>query len=76
MNGELYPIFLSVLHYGCMTNVHYLFFHVELTKQIELLVKGVSARVLMELAGHKNLATTQGYVDVNDMMLLEAAELL
>ena len=38
--------------------------------------KGVSARVLMELAGHKNLATTQGYIDVNDMMLLEAADLL
>ena len=38
--------------------------------------KGVSARVLMELAGHKNLATTQRYIDVNDGLLFEAAELL
>lgn len=38
--------------------------------------KGVSARVLMELAGHKNLATTQGYIDVNDSLLIEAAELV
>jgi integrase/recombinase XerD len=37
--------------------------------------KGVSARVLMELAGHKNLATTQIYIDVNDQLLFEAAEL-
>ncbi len=37
--------------------------------------KGVSARVLMELAGHKNLATTQVYIDVNDKLLFEAAEL-
>jgi integrase/recombinase XerD len=37
--------------------------------------KGVSARVLMELAGHKNLATTQRYIDVNDEMLFVAAEL-
>lgn len=37
--------------------------------------KGVGARILMELAGHKNLATTQRYIDVNDVLLYEAAEL-
>jgi len=40
-----------------------------------LACKGVSARVLMELAGHKNLATTQAYIDVNDELLFEAVEL-
>ena len=38
--------------------------------------KGVNARVLMELAGHKNLTTTQRYIDVNDQILAEAAELV
>lgn len=38
--------------------------------------KGVSARVLMELAGHRNLATTQRYIDVNDKLLFQAAELV
>lgn len=32
----------------------------------KLAAQGVSARVLQELAGHKNLATTQRYIDVND----------
>ena len=38
--------------------------------------KGVSARVLMELAGHRHLSTTQRYIDVNDQMLTEAVELV
>ena len=38
--------------------------------------KGVSAHLLMKLAGHKNLATTQRYIDVNDKLLSEAAELV
>lgn len=42
----------------------------------KLATKGVSARVLMELAGHKHLSTTQRYIDVNDQMLKEAVELL
>lgn len=37
--------------------------------------KGVSAKVLMTLAGHSDLSTTQRYIDVNDKMLLEAVEL-
>ena len=42
----------------------------------KLASKGVSARVLMELAGHKHLSTTQRYIDVNDQMLKEAVELV
>lgn len=38
--------------------------------------KGVSVRVLMELAGHKHLGTTQRYIDVNDKMLQQAVNLL
>lgn len=37
---------------------------------------GVSARAIMALAGHKNLATTQRYIDVNDSMLRKAVELV
>jgi integrase/recombinase XerD len=36
---------------------------------------GVSARVLQELAGHRNLATTQRYIDVTDAMKRRAVEL-
>lgn len=36
---------------------------------------GVSARVLQELAGHRNLATTQRYIDVTDVMKRRAVEL-
>ena len=38
--------------------------------------KGVSARVLMALAGHKNLSTTQRYIDVNDELMRGAVNLL
>lgn len=37
---------------------------------------GVSAKVIMTLAGHKHLSTTQRYIDVNDEMLKAATELL
>ena len=37
---------------------------------------GVSAKVIMTLAGHKHLSTTQRYIDVNDEMLKAAVELL
>lgn len=36
---------------------------------------GVSARVLQELAGHRNLVTTQRYIDVTDAMKRRAVEL-
>ena len=38
--------------------------------------KGVSVRVLMSLAGHKHLGTTQRYIDVNDNLLRSAVELV
>jgi integrase len=41
-----------------------------------LAAKGVSVRVLMTLAGHKQIATTQHYIDVNDDMLRKAVELV
>jgi integrase/recombinase XerD len=38
--------------------------------------KGVSARVLQELAGHSSLAITQRYIDVNSAMMHKAVEML
>lgn len=37
--------------------------------------KGVSVRVLMSLAGHRSISTTQAYIDINDNMLRRAVEL-
>lgn len=37
---------------------------------------GVSPKVIMTLAGHRSLATTQRYIDVNDEMLARAVEIL
>ena len=38
--------------------------------------KGVSVRVLMSLAGHRHIGTTQAYIDVNDDMKRKAVELV
>jgi len=38
--------------------------------------KGVSVRVLASLAGHRSIATTQRYIDVNDEMKRRAVEML
>jgi integrase/recombinase XerD len=38
--------------------------------------KGVGVRVLMSLSGHKNISTTQAYIDVNDDMKRKAVELI
>jgi integrase/recombinase XerD len=38
--------------------------------------KSVNVRVLMALAGHRNIATTQRYIDVNDNQLRAAVELV
>ena len=35
---------------------------------------GVSPKVIMTLAGHRSLATTQRYIDVNDEMMAKAVE--
>ena len=37
--------------------------------------KGVGVRVLMSLSGHKNISTTQAYIDVNDDMKRKAVVL-
>ncbi len=37
---------------------------------------GVSAKVIMTLAGHKNLSTTQRYIEVNDDLMRAAVEVL
>lgn len=41
-----------------------------------LAAKGISVRVLMSLAGHRNISTTQSYIDVNDDMKRSAVELV
>nr|WP_197457840.1 site-specific integrase [Ferrovum sp. PN-J185] len=38
--------------------------------------KGIGVRVLMSLAGHRNISTTQAYIDVNDDMKRMAVELI
>jgi integrase/recombinase XerD len=38
--------------------------------------KGIGVRVLASLAGHKSIATTQAYIDVNDEMKRAAVELI
>lgn len=38
--------------------------------------KGVGVRVLMSLAGHRNIGTTQRYIDLNDQMLKVAVNLI
>ena len=38
--------------------------------------RGVSVRVLMELSGHKSIAVTQRYIDINPSMLRSAVEML
>jgi integrase/recombinase XerD len=37
---------------------------------------GISAKVIMSLAGHRHLSTTQKYIDVNDDMLKAAVEVV
>lgn len=37
---------------------------------------GISPKVIMTLAGHKSLATTQRYIDVNDELMAKAVEVL
>ncbi len=41
-----------------------------------LAAKGVGVRVLMSLAGHRNIGTTQAYIDVNDDMKRKAVEMV
>jgi integrase/recombinase XerD len=41
-----------------------------------LAAQGVGVRVLQSLAGHRNISTTQYYIDVNDHMKRKAVELV
>lgn len=41
-----------------------------------LAAQGVGVRVLMSLAGHRNISTTQHYIDCNDDMKRRAVELI
>ena len=41
-----------------------------------LAAKGVGVRVLMGLAGHRNISTTMCYIDCNDDMKRKAVELI
>jgi integrase/recombinase XerD len=41
-----------------------------------LAAKGVGVRVLASLAGHRSIAVTQKYIDVNDEMIRNAVELV
>jgi integrase/recombinase XerD len=38
--------------------------------------KGIHVRVLMALAGHKNLSVTQKYIDLNPKMMRTAVEMI
>jgi integrase len=42
----------------------------------QLAHSGVSAKVIMTLAGHRHLSTTQRYIEVNDQMMKAAVEVL
>ena len=42
----------------------------------QLAHSGVSPKVIMELAGHKHLGTTQRYIEVNEQMKQQAVSLL
>ena len=37
---------------------------------------GISSKVIMELAGHKHLSTTQRYIEVDDRMKQAAVEVV
>lgn len=42
----------------------------------QLAIKGVASKTIMELAGHKQLSTTQRYIEVTDQMKAHAVQLL
>ncbi len=42
----------------------------------QLAMKGVASKTIMELAGHKQLSTTQRYIEVTDQMKAQAVQLL
>ena len=46
------------------------------TAALSIAERGVGVRVLMALAGHSNMATTQRYIDLRPAMLKAAVELV
>ena len=42
----------------------------------QLAHSGVSAKVIMTLAGHRHVSATQRYIEVNDQMMKAAVEML
>jgi integrase len=47
-----------------------------LKQRTNLASKGIGVRVLASLAGHRSIAVTQKYIDVNDDMKRNAVELI
>ena len=64
-------LFWGICH--CIATPSQYSFRIFITNLAE---KGVSVRVLQSLAGHRNISTTQAYIDVNDAMKRKAVELV
>jgi integrase/recombinase XerD len=86
-----HPLFVTAGHRAFSANVmaqhfHYLFKHAGIagasshsmrrTFITTLATKGIGVRVLASLAGHRSIAVTQRYIDVNDEMKRNAVELV
>lgn len=86
-----YPLFMTAGGKPFSANVmaqhfHYLFKHAGIAGASShsmrrsfittLANKGISVRVLAEISGHRSIAVTQRYIDVNDEMKRNAVELV
>jgi integrase/recombinase XerD len=86
-----YPLFITAGRKRFSANVmaqhfHYLFKHAGIAGAsshsmrrsfiTNLAARGIGVRVLAELAGHRSIAVTQKYIDVNDNMKRNAVELI
>ena len=86
-----YPLFITGGRKSFSANVmaqhfHYLFKHAGIAGAsshsmrrsfiTNLAARGIGVRVLAELAGHRSIAVTQKYIDVNDDMKRNAVELI
>jgi len=91
LEQELMPLFYTQKRTGFSANTLTQYFH-QLYKDAgidggsshsgrrtfitNLANKGINVRILMQLAGHKNISTTQRYIDCNDGMMRAAVELI
>jgi integrase/recombinase XerD len=86
-----YPLFITGGRKSFSANVmaqhfHYLFKHAGIAGAsshsmrrsfiTNLAARGIGVRVLAELAGHRSIAVTQKYIDVNDDMKRNAVEMI